>query len=67
MTQYQFIIKGPRNVLLILPCTFIIFSVFLGRDVPLFLFTYNPGQNILALVKNLTQIRIATSKTILDI
>ena len=29
----------PRNVLLILPCTFMISSIFLGPDVPLFLFT----------------------------
>ena len=31
--------KYPRNVFLILPCTFIISSIVLGRDVPLFLFT----------------------------
>ena len=29
----------PRNVLLILPCTFMISSIFLRRDVPPFLFT----------------------------
>ena len=28
---------------------------------------YNPGNNILALFNNLAQVRIATSKTILDI
>ena len=28
---------------------------------------YNPGHNILALFNNLAQVRIATSKTILDI
>ena len=28
---------------------------------------YNPGHNILALLKNLAQVRITTSKTALDI
>ena len=34
---------------------------------PIFHISYNLGHNILALFNNLAQVRIATSKTILDI